>query len=433
MKKVKKVLKLSFALFCGISFFCNVNKPCLNLNSNPKQANNLKSASEDSEVIVSYLSVMDFYYNLATDNIQNPTITFDEFLDSYYSDSNRKGIYEYTLDVARENGNYTSVYDELYGDEYGIAPMNSSSSGGNDNGGGPSGEDASYILKDSKSYYSTPSSAFHRAPVYSAYDYSSLENGDIVWETETVLFDSGHDALIVDMNHNSAYGSYIQTIEAVGGGVQRGFLDDQRMVYYRCEILRVNGRTATNSKKAISFIEKQLGKKYSLVISRLNTSIDSNEWYCSEFVYASWKYAGIEIGVKNGVYLKLGCLPNDIAASDNIIRIPMAYYDYLSLSVDSKSNGVWNIKVYNPTSIDLTIYYNQKMCLYADAQNWTALSNIQEVEIASHKSAIVVIKENWLSTSITASYIIGEYRIITYANELNKNGSLNAGYNIVEK
>lgn len=114
------------------------------------------------------------------------------------------------------------------------------------------------------------------------------------------FFNAGHNAMIVDMAHSGYYGSYMQTIEAVGGGVQYGFLDDLRMAEYKIKILRVSGATSTVRNNAIYFIRAQLGKPYYLNTFRLNTSIDSLEWYCSELVYAAYKYAGIDIGVKQG-------------------------------------------------------------------------------------------------------------------------------------
>lgn len=427
-----KRLLLSISMM-GILSFCS----SISLSSqNDFKAENLRLSSkqlvrsdEKQETIVSYVAVLDSYYDLAVGNVAVPTITFDRFMDSYYSKENTSSLYEFTLDIADENGNFSSVYQELYGGEYGIEPA--SNSGGSSTGGGSSSGDANYILKNSDENFTTPSSAFARIPIYNAFDYSSVLEGDIIWETETILFNSGHDALIVDMDHASPYGTYIQTIEAVGGGVQRGFLDDQRMVDFRCEILRVKGRTDFRADEAIYFAERQIGKKYSLNTLRLNKSINSTEWYCSEMVYASWKYAGIDVGVKNGQYLQHGCLPNDIAQSDNVEKNPMPYYTFLTVSVISKSGRTWKIRIYNPTSEYLTVYYNSKMCFYEDAKNWTGLADIQKIKIPSKEQRTVEISENWFANSITVSFVVEKSRVITYADDLNTNGSLNVEHNII--
>lgn len=410
--------------------FCLLSTSELNGNLKTSRNSNmlcLSSSDEKPKEVVSYVSVMNSYYNIAISNIENPSISFNDFLNSYYNSNFTQNICDYTLEVAKAFGNYTAVYEKLYSEG------NTKITTFSNDGGGSSSGDANYILENSRDYSTTPYTAFARAPIYSAFDYSSLKEGDIVWETETILFNSGHNALIVDMNQDSYYGSYIQTVEAVGSGVQRGFLDDQRMVQYRCEILRVKGHTSTKSSNAIYFAELQIGKNYNLNTFRLNTSINSSEWYCSELVYASWKYAGIDIGVKNGSYLQLGCLPNDIAQSDNIEKIPMPYYDYLSLSIIAKSGNTWSIKVYNPTSLGLTVYYNSKMCFLGDAQNWTGLSDVKSTYISSNSETTVKITENWFATSITVSYIVGNYRIISYADNLDTNGSLNVGYATINR
>ena len=54
------------------------------------------------------------------------------------------------------------------------------------------------------------------------------------------------------------------------------------------------------------------------------------------------------------------------------------------------------------------------------------------IGIPSKGQSTVEISENWFATSITVSYIVGGRRIITYADELSTNGSLNAEYNIID-
>lgn len=375
---------------------------------------------QDSDDVLSYVDVLNTYYELAIGDSVSPTETFTDFYNSYYAEDSDRNLYKYTLDLAYDNGNFDDVYSTLYS---GIDCSATYSSSGGTGSGGSSGNDADYILYDSYDYSSTPSSAFARNIYYSVYDYSSIKSGDIIWETETVLFNSGHNALIVDTDKSSGLGSYIQTIEAVGGGVQRGFLDDLRMTQYKCKILRVRGRTESKVSNATYFATKQIGKSYSLNTTRLNTSIDSSSWYCSELVYASWKYAGVDIGVRNGHSLQLGCLPADIGKSDNTYEISMPYYDFLGLEIVSKSNGTWNIRITNTSSVDLEVNYNSKMCYKGDAENWTGLKDIKIVPISAYESVVVQISENWFATSIVASYTNTDenFRVISYADHLDAN------------
>lgn len=387
----------------------------------------------DEATVFDYVDVLNTYYELAIGDTKQPTKTFEQFYDSYYSESSNRNLYDFTLDLAKENNNYTDVYLVLTnGSSNNISPA---SSGGN-SGGGSTLDDADYILKDSDEYNCTPQEAFAREPFYSIYDYSAIENGDIVWETDTIFFNAGHNALIKNKRRNSAYGYYIETIEAVGGGVQNGFLDDLRMTAYKCKILRVIGRNNNNANSAIYFAEEQLGKKYSLNTFRLNTSIESTEWYCSELVYASWKYAGIDIGVKKeggkDVYLQLGCLPVDINNSYNTYQLNMPYYGFLSLKVYKKEGSTWKIKIYNTSSINLEVNYNSKMCYFDDAKNWKNLSDVKTIVIYSNSYETVDIKENWFATSIATSYVKGNYRIITYANNLS-NDTLVSYENVIKK
>lgn len=426
--KLKGIVAL-MTMFC---VFGSKPSSTLSLDSSA-QAKKVNDQEEHIEV-VSYESVLQSYYDLAVGDSLEPTESFDEFFDSFYAEGSDRDLYRFTLSLALDNGNYEDVYKTLYPNDNGIVTYSSSSSGGKDLGGGKYGKDASYVLTDSTDYSYTFSSCFFRQPAYSVYNYSSLKVGDIVWETSTAFFNTGHNALIVDTQHSSFYGNYIQTIEAIGGGVSRAFLDDYRMSYYKCKILRVVGRTDENALKAINFAKAQVGKPYNLDIRRLNTSIDSESWYCSELVYAAWKYAGIDIGVKDGKYLQLGCLPSDINNSDNTYPLAMADYEYLELSVVGKAKGVWSIAIYNPSSVKLTVEYNAKMSLLADSKDWGKLSDLVSIDIDGRRSVTVQISENWLCTSITSSYEFGDYRVVTYADNLDsKTRTLKQYQHIIKK
>lgn len=361
---------------------------------------NTKSSME----ILSYKDVFKEYYDQAAEYIDDSheLCSFAEFCSNYYESGLE--LPQYTNSVVNET---------LYADnEIEVRPMASN--------------DADYIMS-ANDYEYTPESEFQREPIYEAYDYSILREGDIIYETDTILFNAGHNALIYDMDKQGAYGNYIQTIEAVGGGVQFGFLDDTRIVDFGIKILRVQGSNDEIVDDAKYFMHEQLGKSYFLNIARLNTSIDSDSWYCSELVYAAYKYAGIDIGVKKNsdgvdVYLSLGCIPSDIYKSYNTYEVAMTAAEpyFLEIEIVEKSGNTWTIAVTNSTPQDMTFEYNTKMCFKGDAQMWSGLNNIEEKDVAANSTVCVNIKENLFATSIVFSHVENSKRYITYAYSLDK-------------
>lgn len=336
----------------------NINK-ISQFNDNNIVKRNSKQNAKENNVVFGYEDILKTYYNLATYDCLYPTKTYEQFYDSFYSADSNRNIIESTLELAEENDNLEKVYNVIFKNEN-ISTISS----------GSSSSDEDYVLKDSSDYQYTPQSSFARTPYYSIYNYSPIKIGDIVWETETIFFNAGHNALITNIQHKSYYGNYIETIEAVGGGVQRGFLDDIRMTAFKCQIIRVKGNDEEKTNKAIFFAKQQVNKKYSLDIFRLNTAINSSEWYCSELVYACWKYAGIDIGVKKDkndkdVYLSLGCLPNDINNSYNTSLLVVNPFEYLYLYNTVKSENVWSFFFFNSSSeIISNIKYTAKMYDY---------------------------------------------------------------------
>ena len=370
-----------------------------------------KGRIQDQEEVISYKDVLGCYYNLVATKTNNITKSYVEFENDYYSSDNTKTLYRYTYDFGLNNG---ITLTDLKEDENEIMPLSSYSSSPVD-----------YILTSSDSIY-TSKAEFQRAPYKSIYDYSAVQAGDIVYETETILFNSGHNALITNMNHQGYYSNYIQTVEAVSPHVSYGFLDDLRMTSYKVKILRVSNSTTDMHNAAINFAKQQLGKSYSLSTVRLNTSIKSQQWYCSELVYASYKYAGIDIGATydsdgNIKYLEYGCMPSDIYNSFNTYSVYMPYFGPLNLYISDKVNNTWWIEVYNPCSTTITVEYNQKMCKASDAKEWINLKDLKTQTICAHDFCYVKITENWFATSIVASYIKGNYRFVTFADNLNIN------------
>lgn len=134
----------------------------------------ISADDEKPKEVVSCVSVMNSYYNIAISNIENPSISFNDFLNSYYNSNSTQNICDYTLEVAATFGNYTTVYEKLYSEG------NTKITTFSNDGGGSSSGDADYILVNSKDYLTTPYNVFARTPIYSAFDYSSLKEGDIV-------------------------------------------------------------------------------------------------------------------------------------------------------------------------------------------------------------------------------------------------------------
>lgn len=392
-------------------------------NTIDKSINNVKSIEEYDEKFT-YLEVLQNYYQVATLNIDNPSKTFEQFYNDYYSEDSDRDLYKFTIDLAKENGNYNMVHSLFYGTtDTNLLSTKSSIS-----------EDADYILSYNSEYLITPNYAFKRHFLYSFFNYKDVQAGDIVWETETELFNTGHNAIIINPKQASDYGDYIQTIEAVYGGIQRGFLDDYRMTKYKCKILRVKGRTDSNASKAVEFAKLQLGKPYSLDIHRVQTDIDSPHWYCSELVYACWYYAGIDLGLNRWLTGFPKCLPADIGHSSKVSEITLLTFRFVNFAIRSKEGQVWTIDVYNSTPERRYIEYTASFCYTREVENWQGVYNVAGRYISSYSYLMLEMKEYMGEDAIGASYILNNtYRIITYANNLDeKNKTLDKYYNIVK-
>ncbi len=99
--------------------------------------------------------------------------------------------------------------------------------------------------------------------------------------------------------------------------------------------------------------------------------------------------------------------------------------NYLTISNSGKVSGGWSIKVTNPLNRSITVQYNSKMCFLGDAQKWTGLKDLVSITLGAKTSTTVTIKGNGTATSVVFGYVNGNYRLITYANKLNANGTLN--------
>ena len=125
-----------------------------------------------------------------------------------------------------------------------------------------------------------------------------VKPGDILYDGHGSFAGVGYTGHIgiVETIVGSGSNRYIRTIEAVPNfGVARALLDSTRFASAKM-ILRVGTASTSQKTAAINFCINQLGKSYGLH-SGPNTSTNSEEWYCSELVWAAYYNQGISIGV----------------------------------------------------------------------------------------------------------------------------------------
>lgn len=279
----------------------------------------------------------------------------------------------------------------------------------------------------------TPSSAFQRSVTYADRNmYSLLQEGDIVLETKStnallggVLNNPGHTAYIYNTAKSGAYGNYIQTIEAVGGGVQFGFLDDARMITFGVVILRPTNTDSEIVEAASEFHYAQLNKPYAFSFTEAKTDINASQWYCSELTNAAYSYAGVNFNAVNSAG---NVMPYDILHSSRTKYV--RYGKYLDIRI-SKNYGVENgytLEIYNYTGSAVTVEYNSKMCFVNDAKNWTGLSDVKTVTLNHGSMTRVNIYTNLAADAVAISYVSGGVRYITYGTELRSGSYLMATY-----
>lgn len=381
---------------------------------------------DDSEVVVSYVDLFRQYYDqmelrMSEGDIENP-YTFEEFCDGYY---------QFDLELQE----YTDLLvDEAYGiicmADYEVSTLSDTSG------------DEFYIIKGDTANPSssnfdpevTPSTAFQEKTLnYTKFDYSTVKVGDILYETNTILLNIGHTAFVYDINKSATVNivgrsTYIQTIEAVGEGVQFGYLDDKRMVDFGVVILRT---TASSSKisQAKYFVWKQLGKEYDFPMDaegRVNTSIDSAEWYCSELINAAYLYAGCNFNAVNSAG---GVWPQDLLWCSKTSYV--SFSGCLDLMLQGKENGKWKIRVYNSTGRTATVYYNTRLADVNIAKNWNNPKHEATVTITSGTSKVIYIDTYIFGSSAMFSTIKDGKRYITYGKDLNTTNRMCIFKNII--
>lgn len=303
-------------------------------------------------------------------------------------------------------------------------------------------DDEDYILKgindpNSSSFNPsyTPYSAFQRSINYADRNmYNLLQEGDIILETQSTnvllgvaLNNPGHTAYVYNVEKDGAYGSYIQTIEAVGEGVQFGFLDDARMIAFGVVVLRPTNTNATIVARASEFHYKQLNKPYKLPLSAAETDINTSSWYCSELTNAAYYYAGINFSAVNSAGT---VMPYDILHSNRTEYV--RYGKYLDVRI-AKYYGVedgYTLEVFNNTGGTVTVEYNSKMCFLSDAENWTGLADIKTISLNNGSMTRINIYKNFMANAVAISYVNSGMRYITYGTELRTGSYLMATYKV---
>lgn len=130
------------------------------------------------------------------------------------------------------------------------------------------------------------------------------------------------------------------------------------------------------------------------------------------------KYADdIEIENRTAKRLNIGSAIWSLKYSDKIELRNMGHFD-VGGGCNGNSDG-WTIKVSNNSNSKMNVIYNKKMCFENDAINWTGLGDVDYFDLQAGESKTVDIESNAFATHVAFSYVVGNKRYITYANEFN--------------
>lgn len=390
---------------------------------------------ETTNTIVSYQEVFEYYYSKL---ISNATVEIDieDFIDLYYAQE--KPINEF-VDFIVETGVHNLTDDTLLTQEQtNVEEGIQTTASGLLQILSP---DEDYILCgeiDNTEY--TEGVYFQREPIYEAFDYDRLYDGDIIFENASSSA-TKHAAFLYNNDQPSAFGEYVQTIEAVASGVQYGFLDDERMVRFGVSIYRVYSSAGSGVvAKAKDFIAAQVGKDYSINFTTTHTDRNSSAWYCSELVYAAYYSAGVDVCSNSNFEFKPSstpCLPVYLTQGAITWHV-IPNYDYLQIAVNGFNSALWNsaywkVTISNYNSKDVVVAYNSKMCNLDDAKNWSGLSEVKTVTIKANGYATVNIYQNFFATAVAVSFVSGSTRYVTYGSELSKSDySMAVSYNTIQ-
>ena len=379
--------------------------------------------------VLSYVDIFNYYYGLIDAGTKSKlNLTIEKFMDAYYS-------HDLSIDEFTDNISNIDFSEKSRMSNNGIVQRNGVLQ--------ILSPDEKYILgKNIGDSDYTEKTDFRRELVANAYNYSSIREGDIIYESASSSA-ARHVAFVYNCSQPSYYGNYVQTVESVAGGVQYGFLDDDRFVRFGVSIYRIYraGELGVVD-KAIKFISLQIGKNYSMDFTKTKTDISSNGWYCSELVFAAYYYGGMEIASNRDFdfdQTTMPCLP--IYLTKGLLSMPLiTNYDYLIMGPKSYhdsflwNNGYWNIAIKNPNDTEVTVYYNSKMCNVNDAKNWSnSLKDIKTIVIPANSIVTVQVNQNLFATTVVASYIFDGYRYVTYTTDLSKvDYSANFSYNKIK-
>lgn len=405
----------SIVLFSILSCFCGLvyktNEPASLINKDTVQY----------ETKFSYKEIFKSYYNELNENIAKD-ITLEAFEEGYYESG--LGIREYTNSLVNEK---TIAEKVIKTDITKSIPDLVEIKNGNNPVGQLVSPDEKYIIKHTDNPDITPASYFQRMPSYGKFNFSDdFDNGDIIVETKTKLMKNiGHSAYIYEpfkpyIRKDGKKDYYIQTIEAVTSGVIYGFLDDDRMIDFGVQIVTPTNKKQADMKKVNYFIRKQAdeNKPYDFPLTGgISTSIDANNWYCSEIIYAAYRYGGLNLGSPNlssGWFMPRDFLnKNDCEFKffDGFVEIKAYSYSY------SGTHG-YNVSVTNPSNSTIYFSYNKKLAFLDDAKKWKNLRDVaKDVELEAHQTKTVYIATNWYADAVAFSTIGGwnNKRRVTYA------------------
>lgn len=271
IKRMKNLYCLLFA--CILIFSTNMPAFAESVTRDEKSANELMQAYEE---VTEYAAALDIPLDLSLDTFISEYRAFD------YS-----GISDYT-------DTYFKVLEK---------PEESLQSSGGDK------------------WYSNTGTSLPQAADYSRYNLLNIvKKGDIIFEAKGGLGITGHTAIVEGIYYSSTWQQYyIRVVEAIGEGVVRSVLDDERVEDKDVAVLRVSGASDSQINGAVNFCLSQLGKGYSLDFQK-DTSASEPDWYCSELVWAGYYIQGIDIET-TGVYNEPGITPRDIRNSSLTLDI----------------------------------------------------------------------------------------------------------------
>ena len=278
-----------------------------------------------------------------------------------------------------------------------------------------SSEDAKYILLNQNNNMITSNSAFNNnyIPTYYAFDYSHIKEGDVIIEFDdsgSIGTYVGHAAIVYDLDKKMENGdTYIQTIEAVASGIKFGYLDDSRILGFKAEVYSLDSFLSNEQINKIKFFaEEQLGKPYSYDYASQDFDINTDSWYCSELVYAAYRYSGADIGELTRAW------PTDLKNSSNLKPASVPILRGLEITNNGGSFACWHIAVTNTGSQPITVNYNTKMCFKNDAKDWKNLSDIEQFSLAGKTKKVVDVYFNFFADAVAFSFMHEEYIYVSY-------------------